>query len=489
VTIDLTIASFNIRLQSEDDTLLTPGERFSAFVSTAGAEPDIVVKVYAGKAYVPTGVEKVFTAPLVEETTEGLQNSQEPFWYVSKGIDTLYVQARITDPVSWPLLIIPENKNVWHIFLGLTRPEKDQATGPAKDTLPFPAKNPHLFPVDPLPYPLDGLLLYYLISKKGGLMIHGSGVITDGRGWLFSGKSGQGKTTLAKIFDSCGDRVIHDDRLILLKDGDGWIMHSTPVYRNDEPRSTKLDHLRIISHGISNISTPVSGAEAAGLVLANCIQQNWDGRATAAMAAAVADLVSSVAVSRLQFVPDRSVRDYLLIRSDRGMSDVALAAKELLKEEREIVITAGGYSMWPALRPGDGLIISPVKADPGLADSDPDNAGSAIGENATVGIVNIGPVVGDVVAISRDGGFVAHRITELKATDKGLQIRTRGDSSMHPDPWVSGNEVAGVIRRVRRGNRELSVTPRRLPFTVNRMLATMMKITDAIRHPGRRGRQ
>ncbi len=87
-----------------------------------------------------------------------------------------------------------------------------------------------------------------------------------------------------------------------------------------------------------------------------------------------------------------------------------------------------------------------------------------------------GLAVGDVVAIIRDGGFVAHRITGMKATDKGLQIRTRGDSSLHPDPWVSGNEIAGVIRQVRRGSREFTVTPRRLPFTVNRILAALLQI-------------
>jgi hypothetical protein len=242
---------------------------------------------------------------------------------------------------------------------------------------------------------------------------------------------------------------------------------------------------------MANISTPVSGAEAAGLILANCIQQNWDGRTTGKLAADVADLVSSVAVSSLQFVPDRSVRDYLLIRSDQGMSAAALAARELLQEEREIVITAGGYSMWPALRPGDGLIISPLKTNttPGdntsgyataigrLADNT-GNAGYATDENVTAGIVNIGPAVGEVVAINRDGGFVAHRIAEMKATDKGLQIRTRGDSSLHPDPWVSGNEIAGVIRQVRRGGRELSVAPRRLPFTVSRIFVTLLKIWE-----------
>jgi hypothetical protein len=485
VIIDLNIASLIIRLQSEDDILLTPGERFAAFVSTGAEEPDVVLKVYASKAYVPMGVEKVFTAPLVEETAEGLKNSEEPFWYVSKGIDTLYVQARVTDPKSWPLLIIPENKNIWHIFLGLNRPETDPA--------PFAA--------NPLPYPLDGLLFYYLVSKKGGLMIHGSGVIADGRGWLFTGKSGQGKTTMARIFDGCGDRVIHDDRLILRKDAGGWVMYSTPVYRNDEPRSARLDHLWLISHGQSNISTPVSGAEAAGLILANCIQQNWDGKATERLAVSVEELVSSVAVSRLQFAPDRSVREYLLIRAGQGMADSAAAARELLREEREIVITAGGYSMWPALIPGDRLIISPLKTDAGPGDNNPGNAsaigrsagntglaGSATGEIAT-GNFRAGLAVGDVVAMSRDGGFVAHRITELKGTESGLQIRTRGDSSRHPDPWLSENDIAGVIRLVRRGSTEISVAPRRLPFTVNRMFVALLKIRDRFSHPGGGGLQ
>ncbi len=77
----------------------------------------------------------------------------------------------------------------------------------------------------------------------------------------------------------------------------------------------------------------------------------------------------------------------------------------------------------------------------------------------------------------------------MKATENGLQIRTRGDSSLHPDPWVSGNEIAGVIRQVRRGSRELTVTPRRLPFALNRMLVAFMNATDAIKHRAGRVRQ
>jgi len=46
-------------------------------------------------------------------------------------------------------------------------------------------------------------------------MIHASGVNNAGHGYIFSGVSGKGKSTMAKLWDNSGARVIHDDRLIL----------------------------------------------------------------------------------------------------------------------------------------------------------------------------------------------------------------------------------------------------------------------------------
>jgi len=433
VIINLTIASLNIRLQAEEGITLMPGERFSAFVSSGTGEPDLVLKVNAGRAYVPVEAREVFRAPLVEEGEEGPVNSGEPFWSVSESNDTVYVKAHVKDPGGEPLIIIPAGKTTWHIFL-------DQE-GEV---------------IDPLPYPVDGLLLYYLVSWKSGIMIHASGVISGGNGWLFSGRSGRGKTTMARIFDGCGDRVIHDDRLILLKGKDGWMMHSTPVYRNDEPRNGVISHLWIIGHGDSNISVPVSGAEAAGLVLANSIQQNWDRRAAERLAAAAEDLVGSVEVSTLLFVPDSRVRDYLLLRKESALGEAAHLAANLLDDRQQVSISAGGYSMWPALRPGDRLIISAVND-------------------------NLAPAAGDVVALKRDGGFVVHRITEIKADDGAVKIRTRGDSSMKPDPWIAYEHIAGFVKRFRRGDRELAVAPRRMPFFVNAMLVRAVRLRDLLR--------
>jgi len=313
------------------------------------------------------------------------------------------------------------------------------------------------YEINPLPYPLDGLILYFLTSLKGDIMIHGSGVVCDGRGWIFTGKSGSGKTTMAKIFDSSGDRVVHDDRLILVKEGAGWRMHSTPVYRNDEPRSAEVDHLWIISHGKSNISAPLSGAEAAGLILANCIQQNWDREASEQLMASVADLASSVKVSRLSFLPDGRVRDYLIARENAPAVTASAAASSMLTEGKEIVITAGGYSMWPAIKPGDRIILSPPDPDKPLK-------------------------TGRVVALRRDGGFVVHRITAIQRGKLSTFIKTQGDTSMIPDPWTTEKDVAGQAREIIRGDKTMKISRRRIPYFIGSIAAVLIKIWGGIAH-------
>ena len=51
--------------------------------------------------------------------------------------------------------------------------------------------------IDPFEYPLDGLILYYLTVIHGDIMIHASGVNNAGHGYIFSGVSGKGKSTMA----------------------------------------------------------------------------------------------------------------------------------------------------------------------------------------------------------------------------------------------------------------------------------------------------
>lgn len=464
--------------------------------SPAGGEPDLFVEVEAGTVLIPPDAKKVFDAQLMEEVPGGLKNTGAPFWEIFAGGGTTYARVYIQDTDRIPVLVMPHAAKRWQIFAGghqngvrpdylnadlrtetlnagvylQENPGQDQqdasghhqqsgssgnfseplsaygsATDRSADALSrkqsSAGKTAEM--LNPLPYPLDGLLLYFLFSKGGDIMIHGSGVVSGGRGWLFTGRSGSGKTTMARIFDSAGDRVIHDDRLVLRRERSGWVMHNTPVYRNDEPRSAPLDHLWVIRHGTANVSEPVAGAEAVAMILSNCIQQNWDREAASQLAAAADDLMVSVNVSRLSFLPDASIRDYLLLRETPDKALAADAVLSMLDEGCSVTVTAGGYSMWPAIRPGDAVIIAPCG----------DSVAAA----------------GQIVALRRDGGFVLHRITQVMTVSGRKLIVTCGDAAARADEPAGAEMIAGVVQSVNRSGRLIPPPRRRWPRWLNRM--------------------
>ncbi len=498
MTVDLIIAGRRIRLRSGEGITLRPDERFSDFIASARAEtaaeeketggggpdlaedpesgikeagagghrvssePVLTVDVFAGKAAIPHDAVKVFDARLMEETPDGPRDSGEPFWEILTGEGVTWAKVFLKEPACNPVIAMPHGQMIWQIYADLegSKTDPDLAASGGKQTqMVFSdsagnktrqvftdkgvnAKNK--FPVggesktvNPLPYPVDGLLLWFLSSAMGDIMIHGSGVVCGGRGWIFTGRSGSGKTTMAGIFDRAGDRVIHDDRLILRREANGWVMHSTPVYRNDEPRSAAIDHLWAISHGTSNISMPVTGAGAVAMVLSNCIQQNWNRAAAVRLAASVEELVAAVRISSLTFLPDRSIRDYLAARESDDFVTAAGAASAILAEEKTVTITAGGYSMWPAIRPGDRVAIGPLK--------------------------ELVPVKGDIVALRRDGGYVVHRVRRVTVRGSRQLYHTQGDAVLRSDTPSDMTAIAGIVKKISRADREIDPPPRRLP--------------------------
>ena len=57
-----------------------------------------------------------------------------------------------------------------------------------------------LEPVDPLEFPLDELLFQLLLSSRDGFEMHACGIIApSGKGYVFAGHSGDGKTTTARL--------------------------------------------------------------------------------------------------------------------------------------------------------------------------------------------------------------------------------------------------------------------------------------------------
>jgi len=68
---------------------------------------------------------------------------------------------------------------------------------------------------------LLGSVFCALLQQRGYLALHGSAVEVEGRGLLFTGKRGAGKSTLAAAFHDKGYRVLTDDVCAISLDGDG----------------------------------------------------------------------------------------------------------------------------------------------------------------------------------------------------------------------------------------------------------------------------
>ncbi len=228
---NLIIAGYKIRFEADaNGPELVPSARFQKNLVNK-TESDILIRVHSGPFNLPKNAERVFHAPFVEEINGVKIEHNANFWSIWKDHAELFISTIF--PLSEP------EKNAILKF-SLTDREWDLWVNGSVDE------------IDPFEYPLDGLILYYLTVIYGDIMIHASGVNHAGHGYIFSGISGKGKTTIARLWDDGGARVIHDDRLIIRNNEYGYRMYNTPVYKNDEPRESRLNKIFIIEHGISN---------------------------------------------------------------------------------------------------------------------------------------------------------------------------------------------------------------------------------------------
>ena len=287
----LNIADYIIEFKADADSPeLASSARFLNYI-TEEKTRNILIHVHSGRYELPERAERVFNAPYVEEINGVRVKNRDEFWDVYKDNDDLFITTifPLSSEKKKAVLKFSLNSNVWGLWF-----EGNDNT------------------IDPMEYPLDGLILYYLTVIHGDIMIHASGVNMVGRGYIFSGVSGKGKTTMAKLWESCGADVIHDDRLIVRKIADTYNMYNTPVYNDEIPADSQVNSIHIIAHGSSNKSTPVDGAGAVSLVMANCIQQNWGTEIISRLLNSVSLLCDSVPVTRLSFTPDKSVVTHIL---------------------------------------------------------------------------------------------------------------------------------------------------------------------------------
>jgi hypothetical protein len=287
---NLNIAGYNIRLESaEDGPDLVPSRRFRMNI-VQKQEYDVCIRVHHGSMKPNEDAERLFVAPYSVEINGYKIKSSNYFWSVYKLNGDLLLITNFPDsPSKKAMLKFSLELREWDLWI--------ENAG---------------YETDPLEYPLDGLILYYLTSINADIMIHASGIYYNGVGYLFSGVSGKGKTTIATIWDNIGAQVIHDDRLIIRNIDGMFRMFNTPVYQNDVPRYSPITKIFLIEHGDENKITPIREASSVSQVIANCIQHNYSPDMIARFLGSVSLMCSKIPVATLSFKPDRSIIEYLL---------------------------------------------------------------------------------------------------------------------------------------------------------------------------------
>ena len=80
----------------------------------------------------------------------------------------------------------------------------------------------------PLRYPLDQAISWGLLSRIGGALLHSAVAVKKGRGVVFAGRSGAGKSTISGLLRAEGWRILNDDRVVVFRRGGEWRVAGTP---------------------------------------------------------------------------------------------------------------------------------------------------------------------------------------------------------------------------------------------------------------------
>jgi hypothetical protein len=135
-------------------------------------------------------------------------------------------------------------------------------------------------------------------------------------------------------------------------------------------------------------------------------------------------------------------------KSDAGSTLKCELASEVLRSFGTLRFAATGWSMLPAVWPGDTLVVERIHQDQVR--------------------------IGEVVLVKRQGGLRAHRVVAKIADPENPQWITQGDALAKPDLPVSADELLGRVSYLIRAGKlvpvpaELSVVESLLAKIVRR---------------------
>jgi len=177
-------------------------------------------------------------------------------------------------------------------------------------------------PIYPLEYPLDELLFINLLSFGKGVEIHACGVKDSlGRGHLFVGQSGAGKSTMARLWQGVsGVTVLSDDRIVLRKlSGKIW-MYGTPWHGDAglaSPGRAPLSRVYFLKHGPKNEILKQGPVESMTRLFTCSFLPFYSSEALDFTLGFFEEVVKAIPCHEIRFLPDRRITEFILSAEHR----------------------------------------------------------------------------------------------------------------------------------------------------------------------------
>jgi len=297
----LKIADITIQMQSkflleqfsEEERILQVEERYNNFFYEGKDNPEIKIEVEIVKELPKiTGAKNLFT------TIHPDDNSKN--WCLLKK-DKTYIYRTLLEDKEQQMLI---NEDLNQIIAYL---------------LPKKHKGQCWYPTDLIYDFLQVLLINYLALRKKGIFTHSVGIKDlDGRGLLFTGKSGTGKTTTAKLWHKHSRAmVLNDDRIIIRKIKGRFFIYGSPWhgefsdYLTSRIESAPLEKIFFIYHSPQNTVRQISKKEAFGFLYPALFPTFWDKECLENIVLFSQNLVQSIPCYSLGFVNNRKVIEFV----------------------------------------------------------------------------------------------------------------------------------------------------------------------------------
>jgi hypothetical protein len=160
----------------------------------------------------------------------------------------------------------------------------------------------------PFVYPFDEVVFLARLSRERGVLVHACGVAADGRGYLFLGTSGAGKSTTARLWKERGGvSILSDDRIVVRREGDDYRIYGTPWHGEagwETPASALLEAVFILEQAPRNRVLELGPSQAVAQMMVRSFPAMWDQQGLEFAVRFLSDLAARVPVRRLQFLPE-----------------------------------------------------------------------------------------------------------------------------------------------------------------------------------------